>query len=384
MTPISLACAQQCKVPLCSCQAVLVTLEIGLRSTSRRKQRQLRRKAVCESSVRKRSTRNWVLKWRKPLSRSRSGPWSSSFSARCSSWQQWSHAQWLPSICWRSSKALASPWGCCFFAVAPPAVSQDSVPLQAVPHSCGARSRRHVLSCNATRRREFMQKILATGDFWRSAAASGAFRWFPCAAWWPWWWHSPRMDTVISRLFFGPQWLLWCAAVVSMVGGRRMGVVEGKLQMLCFGPWFSPSFGQFCSLENLALTNASRISFWNRPRSRLTRPSTPPTNARLSSKATCSQSRTPCARGQVNMRQPGVNWWLAADKTTSVQLWCFCRKGRSTMGFTMRFPCSMTCVTCMAIAGALHSMANRSHGAADGGPNGSPTSSWQHHKNAPL
>ena len=185
-----------------------------------------------------------------------------------------------------------------------------------------------------------------------------------------------------SCLSCGARWPCWAAAAASLVWLRRE-LADRRRVLRCIMHWLHPSYGQWLSFTHVAVRLTWRICYWSRQRGRLMQPSTPPTNARLSSKATCSQSGTPCARGQVNMRQPGVNWWLAADKTTSVQLWFFCPKGRSTSGFMIQFLRSRTCKTCMASAGALHSMANRSHGAADGGPNGSPTSSWLFHKSAP-
>ena len=118
---------------------------------------------------------------------------------------------------------------------------------------------------------------------------------------------------------------------------------------------------------------ASQISSWSRPRGGLTRPSSVCTSARLCSKATSSRNGRPCAHGLGNMPRPGMIWWLAADKTTSVQLWCSYRKGRSTIICMIQFLRRRSCRTWKATVGALRSMANRSHGAADGGRNGSPT-----------
>ena len=384
------ACAQSCKDPLCSCQVALGTLDIRLRSTSRRKKPQLRRKAVCESSGRTSSTGNSLQKWPKLFWKSKSGSWSPSFSACWWSSQPWSPAQWQPSVWRQSSRASALLSGCWFSVFAPAVESLDLVLLQEAvtwPRSCRTRSRLPDPSCKDIRRRESMQKM-TTGEIWRSASACAALRWFSSAAWWPWPWPSIKTATAQCRVSFGAWWPCWCAAVLSSGGGKwRMGVGERRLETLWSVPCFSPSFGQLFSFTNVAFTKASRSLSWNRPRSRWTRQSTPRMNAQLSSKATCSQSERPCARGLGNMPQPGMDWLLAADKTTSVRLWCFCPKGPNTLGFTIQFLRSLlskTCRTCMATAGALRSMANRSHGAADGGPNGSPTSSWRFHKSAPL
>ena len=225
---------------------------------------------------------------------------------------------------------------------------------------------------------------MLTGELWHYAAVVAAFCWSPSAPWWLRRWPSTKTAAVSCRVFSGSQWAWWCSAVPSTVGGLRMHV-GGELHLLCFLPCVYPSFGQlFSLLRKVALEDAWLGSFWNHPKGRLMRPSTQPTNTPLSLRGTSLQKGRPCARGLASTPQPGINWWPAAGKTTSVRLWCFCPKGRSTLGFMIQFLRGRTCRTCMATAGALRSMANRSHGAADGGPNGLPTSSWQFHRSAPL
>ena len=154
---MSLARARLCKVPPFGCQTALVTSEIVLESTSKRKNRLLRRKPGCESSDRKSLTSKLVLKWHKLSSKSRNGWWSPSFFACWLSLQPWSPVLWLRSMWWRGSRASASLQGCWCFGSAPAAELLDSLPLEepvTLPTSCGALSKQHGRSCNDIRTRE--------------------------------------------------------------------------------------------------------------------------------------------------------------------------------------------------------------------------------------